>query len=193
MRKSAILAQNRSQALTKEPAEDVADTFPSKRRKVMQPTKDQIELDVGKSGENDIGEEEEDFPGVKFEVTPVRVDSLHEVYFDIFKKLQQKGLKHVIKAWIRACHPAKQGSFPYNGGKVKGEFGWDPENPGRATAPDYWPSQYGWKEDRGCRHKEPDHLHKPGKYILTCASLELNFSFRASDLGGVAAASGISI
>ena len=92
----------------------------------------------------------------------------------IMSKIQQKGLKRVLKAWLSKCHPQKQARFPYNGGKDQelkrknGDSDYDNLNPGLLTAPDYWPSQTDWlaehgHEPTGVRHKEPDHLLKPGK------------------------------
>ncbi|KAL9583745.1 MAG: hypothetical protein Q9212_002532 [Teloschistes hypoglaucus] len=41
-----------------------------------------------------------------------------------------------------------------------------PENPGRHTAPPWWPSQDGHKQGRGCRHREADHLLKGERLYL---------------------------
>ena len=101
---------------------------------------------------------------------------------DILKKLQQKGLKVVLKAILRKCHPQKQANFPYNGGKQQeqkvlyGDIDYGERNPGLLTAPDYWLHQDDWKPGpghvpTGCRHREPDHIYKPGK---CCAFFLLN-------------------
>lgn len=107
--------------------------------------------------------EEEDFSGVAFDLTRVRVADVEKTYEDIFRKLQQRGLKQIIKAWLRRCHSSKQASFPYNGGKDASSYpDYDPQNPGKRTAPDYWPEQSDWDKGTGCRHREPDHIFKKG-------------------------------
>ncbi|KAL8640319.1 MAG: hypothetical protein Q9228_002749 [Teloschistes exilis] len=40
------------------------------------------------------------------------------------------------------------------------------ENPGRHTAPPWWPNQDGSKQGRGCRHREADHLLKRERLYL---------------------------
>jgi hypothetical protein len=66
---------------------------------------------------------------------------LHQWYTSKFDALQQQTCKIVVKAWIKVMEPKKQTRYPYN----KGEHG----------KPPWWP--------QGVRHKEPDHLMKPGK------------------------------
>ena len=154
---------------------------PSKRRIYSSPfmkgsshsAPDDDESDT--TGEGGSGEEEEDeFIGVTFENQGVRICEIHGTMVDILKKLQQKGLKQVLKAWLRKCHPQKQANFPYNGGKqqeqkrLNGDPDYDDKNPGLLTAPDYWLGQRDWKPHHGhvptgCRHREPDHIYKPGK------------------------------
>lgn len=130
------------------------------------------ESDVTDEGEN--GEEEEEFAGITFENQGVRISEIRGTMVDILRKLQQKGLKQVLKAMLRKCHPQKQANFPYNGGKqqeqkrINGDADYDERNPGLLTAPDYWLHQDDWKPDHGhvptgCRHREPDHIYKPGK------------------------------
>lgn len=65
-----------------------------------------------------------------------------------FGQLQQGMCKTVAKAWIKIIEPKKQTRCPYN----KGEEG----------KPAWWPA--------GVRHKEPDHLMKPGECFSTSAS-----------------------
>ena len=57
-----------------------------------------------------------------------------------FRQLQQLSCKIVAKAWIKVIEPKKQTRYPYNRGEE--------------SKPDWWPDDV--------RHKEPDHLMKPG-------------------------------
>jgi hypothetical protein len=57
-----------------------------------------------------------------------------------FRQLQQLCCKIVAKAWIKVIEPKKQTRYPYNRGEE--------------SKPDWWPDDV--------RHKEPDHLMKPG-------------------------------
>lgn len=57
-----------------------------------------------------------------------------------FRQLQQLCCKIVSKAWIKVIEPKKQTRFPYNRGEE--------------SKPEWWPDDV--------RHKEPDHLMKPG-------------------------------
>lgn len=58
-----------------------------------------------------------------------------------FRQLQQLCCKIVAKAWIKVIEPKKQTRYPYNRGEE--------------SKPEWWPNDV--------RHKEPDHLMKPGK------------------------------
>jgi hypothetical protein len=60
-----------------------------------------------------------------------------------FRQLQQLCCKIVAKAWIKVIEPKKQTRYPYNRGE--------------ASKPEWWPTDV--------RHKEPDHLMKPGMLI----------------------------
>jgi len=62
-----------------------------------------------------------------------------------FRQLQQLCCKIVAKAWIKVIEPKKQTRFPYNRGDE--------------SKPDWWPEDV--------RHKEPDHLMKPGNLTLS--------------------------
>lgn len=66
--------------------------------------------------------------------------SLAAWYTEKFSAWQDKTCKTVCKLWVRVVEPKKQTLYPY----LKGD-------PGRPT---WWPPQV--------RHKEPDHLVKPG-------------------------------
>jgi len=57
-----------------------------------------------------------------------------------FRQLQQLCCKIVAKAWIKVIEPKKQTRYPYNRGEE--------------SKPEWWPDDV--------RHKEPDHLMKPG-------------------------------
>ena len=104
--------------------------------------------------------------GIETEMKWVKVSDLHhEYYTTAFRSINQLCCKDISKAWIRVCHPKKQTTHPYNGGKTgrrsKSEFRYQ----GHYTAPDYWPSDENWDGlpvPSGCRHKEPDHVKKPG-------------------------------
>ena len=67
--------------------------------------------------------------------------AVKELYESRFQQLQQLGCKIVAKAWIKRIHPRKQTKHPYRGGLPK--------------APPWWPE--------GIKHREPDHLLKPGE------------------------------
>ena len=135
---------------------------PVKRRRI--PRTDPFEEASDRDDLDDRDDEKEEFPGVTFLSQEVRVCNIRSTYEDILRKLQQKGLKQVIKAWLRRCHHSKQASFPYNGGKdAKLRPDFDPKNPGRDSAPDYWPVQDGWRNGGGSRHREPDHIYKTGE------------------------------
>ena len=99
----------------------------------------------------------------------IEVDRLKDDYYSVaFRLIGQLGCKDLVKAWIKKCHPKKQTSNPYNGGKSKSRsmalYGFG----GAYKVPDYWPPQEGWdlKDAEGCRHKEPDHIKKPGLFSL---------------------------
>lgn len=58
-----------------------------------------------------------------------------------FRQMQQLMCKQIAKAWIKVIEPKKQSNHPYNRAED--------------SKPSWWPSNI--------RHKEPDHLMKPGK------------------------------
>lgn len=97
------------------------------------------------------------------EMKPVKVGEVQVVYYDkAFRSINQIACKYIGKRWLKTCHPKKQTSNPYNGGKLGKEsmekFGYM----GGLTKPDYWPSDHGWRSGQGCRHREPDHVKKLG-------------------------------
>lgn len=63
-----------------------------------------------------------------------------------FKDMQQTSCKLMGKAFVKLVEPRKQTHHPYTGGDER--------------APSWWPEMFG---EFGVRHKEPDHLLKPGK------------------------------
>ena len=71
-----------------------------------------------------------------------------QFYHDLLKECQQNACKLIAKAWIKAVEPKKQSTHPYTGKDEK--------------APDWWPKPWGHSKDEKVRHKEPDHLLRPG-------------------------------
>ena len=114
--------------------------------------------------DEDEDEDEKDaLAGAETEWVQIRIDEACNYYDKVFRSLKQLTCKDIVKAWIRHCHPKKQTSHPYNGGKTTWErsvreYGY----PGHFTRPDYWLSDEGWKHDKGIRHTEPDHLNRTG-------------------------------
>lgn len=123
------------------------------------------------SGHDTESEDEPDEPdeleGAETEMRQIRIcDVLHDYYEVAWRCINQLCCKDISKAWIRTCQPRKQTSHPYNGGKSsversKAEHGYL----GHYSMPDYWPSDEDWKAGWGCRHKEPDHVRKPGQSV----------------------------
>jgi hypothetical protein len=66
-----------------------------------------------------------------------------------FKDMQQSSCKVMGKVFVKLVEPKKQSHHPYTKGDEK--------------APSWWPPMTG---DNGVRHKEPDHLLKPGRLWL---------------------------
>jgi hypothetical protein len=82
-------------------------------------------------------------PASGTEYKPLPIGSTAEVTVFLetrFRQLQQLCCKIVAKAWIKVIEPKKQTRYPYNRGEE--------------SKPEWWPD--------GVRHKEPDHLMKPG-------------------------------
>jgi hypothetical protein len=69
------------------------------------------------------------------------------------RQMQQLVCKVVAKCWIKVIEPKKQSNFPYNRGEE--------------SKPSWWPPN--------ARHKEPDHLMKPGEKICRVFLVE-NFA-----------------
>ena len=75
-------------------------------------------------------------------------EEVWKFYEQRFKNIQQSACKMIAKAWIKLIAPKKQSNHPYTGSDAK--------------APDWWPKPTGPTRDDRVRHKEPDHLYKPG-------------------------------
>ena len=75
-------------------------------------------------------------------------DQVHAYYFVRLKDMQQLACKVIGKAFVKLVEPKKQTHYPYTKGDEK--------------APPWWPNTTG---NNCVRHKEPDHLLKPGKYL----------------------------
>ncbi len=100
--------------------------------------------------------------GEEYYSQPFRVSNLKGYFIIALKMLGQLACKDIAKAWIKMGHPRKQTTNPYNGGNTKEEslrlYGFE----GALTTPIYWPPWEGWRDCEGCRHREPDHIKKPG-------------------------------
>lgn len=75
-------------------------------------------------------------------------DEIWKFYDQRFKNIQQSACKIIAKAWVKLIAPKKQSNHPYTGADAK--------------APDWWPKPWGQSREEKVRHKEPDHLYKPG-------------------------------
>ena len=119
---------------------------------------------------SDSDSEDEDetdvLEGVETEMQRVKVSDLHHKYYTTaFRSINQLCCKDISKAWICVCHPKKQTTHPYNGGRTGSRSESEFRYLGHYTAPDYWPSDENWDGlpvPSGCRHREPDHVKKPG-------------------------------
>ncbi|KAL8896389.1 MAG: hypothetical protein Q9207_007729 [Kuettlingeria erythrocarpa] len=87
--------------------------------------------------------------------------------------LGQTLLKGILRAWVKLLEPGKSTKFPYNGGSKGDRRSNEFRNPGRHTAPPWWPKQAGWQQGFGCRHREPDHIFKSERLLLTPCILRL--------------------
>lgn len=74
-------------------------------------------------------------------------EQVEAFYLVRFKDMQQSACKVMGKAFVKLVEPKKQTHHPYTGGDSK--------------APPWWPNTTG---ENCVRHKEPDHLLKPGTY-----------------------------
>ncbi len=124
--------------------------------------------------EDDDGEALLEIESEQFDtVTAGDVAALADYYSRGVCQVGQLIMRKVLKCWVKVKQPKKQSTYPYNGRKSredqaleKKKYGKVDPNPGQLTAPPWWPNQDGWPTN-GCRHKEPDHLKKPGKPLHT--------------------------
>jgi hypothetical protein len=94
-------------------------------------------------------------PASGAEYKPLTIGNAGEVTIFLetrFRQLQQLCCKIVAKAWIKVIEPKKQTRYPYNRGEE--------------SKPEWWPDDV--------RHKEPDHLMKPGKSVLEGSNCRTN-------------------
>ena len=90
-------------------------------------------------------------------------------YHELLKECQQNACKLIAKAWIKAVEPKKQSTHPYTGKDEK--------------APDWWPKPWGQTKEERVRHKEPDHLLRPGMFWQlrwSCAEVANKISCRTA-------------
>jgi hypothetical protein len=73
-------------------------------------------------------------------------EEVDKFYHVRFKDMQQSSCKIMGKAFVKLIEPKKQTHHPYT--------------KGAAMAPPWWPQTTG---ENAVRHREPDHLYKPGK------------------------------
>lgn len=76
-------------------------------------------------------------------------EEITKFYDTRFKDMQQSACKVIGKAFVKFIEPKKQTHHPYTGSAEK--------------APPWWPNMTGTD---AVRHKEPDHLLKPGEFDL---------------------------
>jgi len=121
--------------------------------------------------DEDDDSDDDEFAGTGYSSVAVRVDDVTQLEGIVdtrLRQMQQTGCKLVAKAWIKVHEPQKQTKYPYNGGVLKEEATrwYGDKNLGELTKPPWWPSTEGWPNNGGCRHREPDHLKKPGMLSL---------------------------
>jgi hypothetical protein len=84
-------------------------------------------------------------------------------YKQILADGQQTLCKKLAKWWIRAINPNKQTNYPYAKGSEKKPPWWPLTPPKNAVGV----ASKGTAENGLVRHKEPDHLAKPGNIPST--------------------------
>lgn len=120
----------------KRPIQLETETTPGKKRR---PTvKRNVRRSTSSSGEsNDVVLQEE----VEYKGLDITNEEEVNTFFETrLRQMQQLVCKVVAKCWIKVIEPKKQSNFPYNRGEE--------------SKPSWWPAN--------ARHKEPDHLMKPG-------------------------------
>ena len=88
---------------------------------------------------------------------------VEKFYFVRFRDMQQSACKVMGKAFVKLVEPKKQTHHPYTKGDVK--------------APPWWPNTTG---ENSVRHKEPDHLLKPGTHFALLFSSQRLTSVRTN-------------
>lgn len=86
-------------------------------------------------------------------------EEIWKFYDTRFKNIQQWACKIIAKAWVKLIEPKKQSTHPYTGSDE--------------GAPEWWPKPWGSGRDERVRHKEPDHLYKPGENMFFAIILSL--------------------
>lgn len=112
------------------------ETTPGKKRR---PTvKRNVRRSGSSSGESGdvVLQEEVEYKGLDI----TNEDEVNTFFETRLRQMQQLVCKVVAKCWIKVIEPKKQSNFPYNRGEE--------------SKPSWWPAN--------ARHKEPDHLMKPG-------------------------------
>jgi hypothetical protein len=88
-------------------------------------------------------------PVQKFQHLTIGDEAEVEKFYHVrFKDMQQSSCKVMGKAFVKLVEPKKQTHYPYTKGNPK--------------APPWWPPMTG---DNQVRHREPDHLLKPGRLL----------------------------
>ena len=138
-----------------------------KRRKSRVPKQLSLQWSASRglhsSSSDDDEQEPDEFAGVRTVLKEIVIsdeEALSHFYDTRFRQIQQLSLKTIAKAWIKVVQPKKQAHHPYNGGKQAKEVSF--AGNGEVTKPDWWPPQ-------GCRHREPDHIKKPGMFSAECS------------------------
>lgn len=120
-------------------------------------------------------ESEDELEGGYTETQLIKVSELlSRYYIPAFRSINQLACKDIVKVWIRYAQPKKQTTHPYNGGRSVAEKRRSIDVHGylgHYTMPGYWPSDAGWKDGLGCRHREPDHVKKPGQSVCELVSI----------------------
>ncbi len=119
------------------------------------------------STDEDDDSDDDEVVATGYSSVAIRVDDVVEldgIMDTRLQLMQQTSCKLVAKAWIKVHEPQKQTKYPYNGGILQEEAirQYGGKNLGELTKPPWWPSTEGWPNNGGCRHREPDHLKKPG-------------------------------
>ena len=147
-------------------------------------------MSIGTDDDDDdyVSDADDEYDGVLLrggcEKRGFKVCDLTDAYYpEAFRLLGQLACKDLVKIWIRTCHEGKQTSHPYNGKDTAQESMRVAGYQGHFKKPDYWPSDEGWndKKCKGCRHKEPDHIKKPGGSVIIAAYILKILTNKQSD------------